>query len=366
VFLLASFPARAAGKHRACVAACGARIADCSNTCATFANLAKSCRKQVLKRCAREGLATCSGGATTTTTTTLPCVSGVQARHYVANQITLPVSRSMLALDLDGNGTADNAFGNVIGAFAAQNLDVQAELDAAIAAGTQVTLIAAISSDSTFQNDGCARVILLAGQDTALTFDGSDQVTVDGSVLPATFVGALASGTFTAALPPTAMPPVNLIFPLRLFGAEVRLPIVGAHVQFTVTGSGLAQGEIHGAIRATDVQGQVFPALAASLTAVIAADPSSSTAMALEQIFDTGGTADPACAGTCRNADASCATASDRVIATCEVSTNSVTQAVFAPDLDLFDGDMYAPNPAPTVKDSLSVGLGFSAVPASF
>jgi hypothetical protein len=63
-----------------------------------------------------------------------------------------------------------------------------------------------------------------------------------------------------------------------------------------------------------------------------------------------------------------CAQAGDGVISTCEVATNSIIKNILAPDVQMFsnDGLTYAPNPANTHKDSLSVGVGFTAVKATF
>jgi hypothetical protein len=54
-----------------CAAACAVTIAQCSATCGAFANLNAPCRRAVLKRCQREGVAVCTPPTTTTATTTL-------------------------------------------------------------------------------------------------------------------------------------------------------------------------------------------------------------------------------------------------------------------------------------------------------
>ena len=84
-------------------------------------------------------------------------------------------------------------------------------------------------------------------------------------------------------------------------------------------------------------------------------------------IFDDGGRAEALCGGACQNLDKSCAVAHDGTIGDCEIATNGLLQNLLAPDVQLFDAaGNYHPNPANTTKDSLSVGLGFTAVPASF
>jgi hypothetical protein len=51
----------------------------------------------------------------------------------------------------------------------------------------------------------------------------------------------------------------------------------------------------------------------------------------------------------------------------CEVATSGLIQNVLAPDVQMFDAaGNYHPNPTNANKDSLSIGLGFTAVPATF
>jgi hypothetical protein len=74
----------------------------------------------------------------------------------------------------------------------------------------------------------------------------------------------------------------------------------------------------------------------------------------LLQIFDIGCASNSALKG-------------DGHIATCEVSENAIIQNVLQPDVQLFDSNgNFSPNSANTDKDSLSVGLGFTAVRATF
>ena len=62
-----------------------------------------------------------------------------------------------------------------------------------------------------------------------------------------------------------------------------------------------------------------------------------------------------------------CAVKGDRKIDVCEVATAGLIQNVLAPDIQMFDANgNYHPNPDNTHKDSLSLGLGFSAVTATF
>ena len=71
VWGLTTAPARAGTASRAeCAASCGVRIAECSTTCGVFANMNAACRRNVLKRCQREGVSVCAPPTTSTATTT--------------------------------------------------------------------------------------------------------------------------------------------------------------------------------------------------------------------------------------------------------------------------------------------------------
>jgi hypothetical protein len=294
--------------------------------------------------------------------------TGARAR-YVLNTLTLPQQRTDFALDLNGDGRLDDALGNLVGALAANNLDLQAGLDAAVAAGEEIVLLDLEAND--LQSSSCAAAHLQMGADPAPppAFDGTDVLTTDPAFPGGAFRGALTGGAFVAESPATTTRPVSMSLELPLFPgvAPVRLDLVGAHLEFVRSGGLVTGGRLHGALRNADVQSVFVPGLAASLNAVVVANPGGTTAQQILAIFDTGGTAETACSTTCRNLDGSCAVAHDGAISTCEVATNPIIRNVLNPDVQLFDaGGSYRPNPANTTKDSFSVGLGFTAVPATF
>jgi hypothetical protein len=61
-----------------------------------------------------------------------------------------------------------------------------------------------------------------------------------------------------------------------------------------------------------------------------------------------------------------CADQCDHIIDVCEVQTNTLLKNIFAPDVQMFQNGVYKPNPSNTTKDSISIGVGFTAAPASF
>ena len=290
----------------------------------------------------------------------------------------VPQQRSDYAIDLNGDGRVDNQLGNIIGALTGQGLDVQSGVDMATADGTLVLLMSETSTDATFQTDSCATANVQLGQSvTNPDFSGSGHFTVDSGQQGGMFNGPIKVGKFSSAPPSTTKTPVSLtiLLPLVAGAAPVKLVVQGAHLQFTRDASGkVTGGQLNGGILETDVQMNIIPNVAEILSNKLMNDnPQTSTDTQIASIFDNGGKADPACsAGTCKNPSygprpGMCAAAKDNVIDTCEVSTAGLIQNVLAPDVQLFDANgKYAPNKDNTTKDSLSLGLAFTAVGATF
>jgi hypothetical protein len=226
------------------------------------------------------------------------------------------------------------------------------------------------SSDATFQSDTCATTLIERGMTTATApkYDGTDTFTAvsDGS---GTFLGPITGGKFNSSSPVTTKNPVSLTILLPLIaGADpVELDVEGGQLEYKRDTTGaVTGGELHGFLRSTNVQSKVIPNVAMLLSSKVAEVPQTATDMQIAQIFDTGGAASTACGATCTNPDGTCAKAGDMKIDICEVSTNNLIQQVLAPDIQMFQNGVYDPNPANTTKDSLSLGLGFTFVKASF
>ena len=296
--------------------------------------------------------------------------AGATAARYVWNAMTVPLTASDFAYDLNGDGRADNQLGNIAGALAGQGFDLQAGIDGAITGGQSITLVDEQSTDPTFGSDACAATDVVPGVAMAAPdFSGNGRFTIDGTVAPGHFFGPIASGAFVSQPPPAQarVPVVVHKLMLPLFGVTP-VDVYGARIQYVRAASGqLGGGQLNGAIRQEDIQTKVVPAVAALFNQKVTADPTSSGSMQLLSIFDNGGTANAACGATCKNLDGSCAAAGDGQISDCEVGTNGIIKNVLAPDVQMFDAaGNYHPNPLNTKKDSLSVGVGFTAVPALF
>jgi hypothetical protein len=302
---------------------------------------------------------------------------GSNKAQYVVNSVMVPEQRSDYAIDLNGDGRVDNQLGNIIGALTGQGLDVQSGVNMATADGTLVLLMSEASTDATFQSDNCATSVVQIGQSTTNPdFSGTGTFAVDTSQQGGTFNGPIKVGKFSSAPPATTKDPVTVAIELPLVAGAtpVLLKVQGAHLQYTVSGGMITGGQLNGGIKSSDVQMSIIPSVADILSGKLMNDnPQTSTDMQIASIFDNGGKADPACsAGTCQNPaygtrPGMCAAAKDNIIDTCEVSTAGLIQNVLAPDVQLFDASgNYAPNAMNTTKDSLSIGLAFTAVGAKF
>ena len=291
---------------------------------------------------------------------------GTTQIRYVINKLTLPQARSDFAIDLNGDFRADNQLGNIVGALQAQNLDAQAGVDMSVATGTAVELFRLISFDPALQGDAMPQFTAYLGlPQPNPSFNGNGIFNVDPNGHGADFVGQLAGGKYSSDNPVTTQRPVALTLKVALFGsAPLALPLNGTHIQFSTgmdqsSGApGLLSGQLQGSIKKKDIDTVLVPGIAAMLTAQIKADPNGAGSKQIEAIFDSG---------NCTNLDGSQAKAGDGRIDDCEVGTNSIIMNVLAPDVQIYDAmGAYAPNKTNQVRDSLSVGFGFTAVRCRF
>lgn len=300
---------------------------------------------------------------------------GTNMAKYVTNTVTVPQTKSDFAIDLNGDNRVDNQLGSIVSILKTENLSVQDGVTQAVTAGTLVILGTETSMDATFQTDSCASTKIQLGDSTTAPpkYDGTDTFTASTSAAPGTFNGPITGGKFKSSNPVTTKAPVSLtiLLPLIAGAAPVELDVEGAQITYNRDAAGaVTGGELHGFLTQKSVQSKVVPNVAMLLTSKVGEANPTSTDMQIGSIFDTGGAASPAgsaCGATCTNPDGTCATAGDKIISICEVSTNNLIQQVLAPDIQMFDAQgNYAPNAANTTKDSLSLGLGFTFVKASF
>jgi hypothetical protein len=282
-----------------------------------------------------------------------PMTSPALTLQFVLDRLLLPTHRSDHAIDLDGDGRLDNQFGNVFGALAAQNLDLQRGIDDALMDGSLVVLVTLATEQPVLNANQRADLTIVRGIATG----GGHQIAPGAA--PLTLTGQITAGRFTSHAPliGSVAPTWTLDLPFG-GGRAMPLSIEAPRISCAVSATRLSGGVLAGSVSAGAVQGDVVPALAGTLTAQIAADPTSVASRQIAALFDTGG---------CTNPDGSVAHAGDGVIDVCEVGSNSIIRNVLAPDLQVHDAvGGYAPVPGGTALDSLSLGLGFTAMVATF
>jgi hypothetical protein len=122
------------------------------------------------------------------------------------------------------------------------------------------------------------------------------------------------------------------------------------------SGTNLVEGQLNGGVPKKQFDEAVLPELTDLLNERVRTVPADRDRIL--QLFDQG---------MCQNRDGSMAIAGDEKIDLCEVETNALVQAILTPDVQLFDAmGNYAPNPDNVEADSISVGIGFTAVAAMF
>ncbi len=266
---------------------------------------------------------------------------------FVINGVHLPTTSAQtrdLAHNIDGdaNNRPDNAFGGILSALTQQGIDVNAANSAAIASGDNISL-QLLQADNLLNSVAFWSVFQGSAQPNP-DYSGNGSFTIDpaaptDSLLP----GHILGGEFAGG-------PGKARVKLMLLGAPIVVDLIGARVSTTLSASGCSGGKIGGGISQQSIQNQVFPALAGGFSHILAADPGcpsmcSGQALTLENLFDTD---------------------HNGTITTAEIANNTLVHALFAPDVDLVDASG-AFNPLHDgVKDSLSIGFGFTCVAASY
>ena len=359
-------PAPACEAGWSCVPGPSGNVCECAGSGLEMCNgIDDDCNGVVDDNALCAGGAVCQKGACVCLTP-----SGPNHTQLVASQILLPASRTDYAVDLNGDGRVDNQYGSIVAALTAQGIMLQQSVDAQVMNGQIILLFD--EEYTSASDDPCAGATVEHGQaQVAPDFSGTGSFTGDHTNPPGDFAGTITSGTFLSTPVPTAQAPysVTVYLPLLSFSPDTPatpVPLTGAQLELNpMTG----RGQLNGAIKKSDIDTKVIPSIATLLDQSVQMNPTSSSSQQTLQIFDTGGAADPTgkCGSACQNPDGSCATRGDGHISTCEVGTNSIIENVLAPDVDLFDANgNWAPNPANTGKDSLSVGFAVTVVSARF
>ena len=285
--------------------------------------------------------------------------------RYVVRSLRLPAQRVDHAWDLNGDGRVDNHYGNIVGALAGQTVDAQGAANQAVATGATIELLSLLCADPRLEADASAVVTAQAGLPRANPdYRGNGTFTVDQGFAPGLFCGALSQSSFASEDPATTKRPVKLVIRLPLLGLTPGSPpppltLSGARLAFTTVRGGpnmpptLIKGQVNGSISVREIHDVVVPAVAGVLEARVRADPNSGAAKQILILFDTGG------CGAAR--------ANDGRIDPCEVEQNPIFNNLLGPDVEIYNAKgEYAPNPANTTPNAMSIGFAFEAVQAKF
>jgi len=285
---------------------------------------------------------------------------------FVLSELKVPTSpneATQLGLDIDGNGQADNALGGLLAALASQaDLDLNGTVNNQVVSGG-IILLANVKATDLSNATGVGLHVYLGDPATAsptpctdpenietcgqhLTGDGMFDVKMDYG---AKVVGTLVNGQFTGG-------PGEVTIELALADtASVPIHLIGARATAGVTASEIMSGKLGGALKEEDIHNDLIPAVADLIASLLTESnctggdpccPAGSTGEQVLSFFDD---------------DGNCEVTAE------ELEANSLISSTLGnPDLDLFDenGDF---NPRQDgTKESLSLGIGFSAVAGDF
>lgn len=276
---------------------------------------------------------------------------------YVVSAIDVPTTAqeaTALGLDIDGDpsGEVDNKLGEILGTLASLGgNDPQAYIDARLADGSIIQLINVRATGLT----DAIRVgfSLFVGEDSddppnpADNFSGTEMFNLS----PTAPTDSLLAGAITAGHLSAYDGSMPLLISIVEGVDPVLLNLVGARVEADVVADGITAGRLAGGIRSEQVLADIYPALEQAFALTVAADcvgttctPMSAGATLLN-LFDFN---------------------DDGVITLAELEESTILGNLFAPDMDLFDAEgFYNPNDD-GVLDTLSFGVGFTAVNAIF
>jgi hypothetical protein len=263
---------------------------------------------------------------------------------WVVASMALPTTSAAArssAFDLDGNGSPDNALGNLLAAVVqSSGVDLQSGADQAIATGAAVQLVETYTGGTTSVSfrSGTPGVSPCTNPQDVTTcgrqLDGSTAFTADAAIDPP------LAGTGTADAFSAGPGAAHLVLPL-FGGTPVTLPLLKARASFARSAGRLA-GKIGGAVPLGEVNGKILPAMLVWIQAAIARDcpggvcAAGSTGQTLLQIFDTDG---------------------DGAVKFAELQGNALLATLLAPDVDT-DGN--------GTPDALSMGVSVELVGARF
>lgn len=264
--------------------------------------------------------------------------------HFVTSKLTIPTTQAQsdsLGLNIDGDpqNQADNLFGNLLTLINStiSDLEMQSTIDQAISNGEIVTLHSFKTNDPLNTSSATWSVLLGQTSQGAPRFDGTDQFTLyPGAPTNTQITGTLTNGHFAGG-------PGEVRAQIMMLGSRIDVGLIGVRVEADVNEKGCTNGKLGGGIAVSEFRSTVLPALATGLNQVVSANPD--MANNIMSIFDTD---------------------QNGSITADELENNFIIKLATTPDIDLLDATGKFNPRQDGVKDSMSIGMGFTCAPAVF
>jgi hypothetical protein len=289
--------------------------------------------------------------------------------QFVASKLSLPSLTRSYAVDLDGDGSTDNHFQTLFTGLQAVGFKPQTLVNNMVTNGRGLVQVE-LRGD--VRTSGCSTTVRMQSAYMPTTppkYDGRDAFAVRSDATALSLSGRVSDGklgtTSAMELQDTEAQPLRIYVTL-VEGVTIPLDLYGVQIEGTMTESGALEGELHAVLRAEDIQEQVIPAMAQALTAKVNTEPESTVAQAIIPFFEDMDS--PTSQAKCEASPEQCCATNPAtcVISAEELRENTLLMEYLAPDVQMFQDGVWSPTPEGTEKDSLSIGFGISAVPASF
>lgn len=295
---------------------------------------------------------------------------------YASDSLRMPSGNMTYASDIDGNMKAENKIKDLINAVMLAKLDIQGPVDQAVKDGQAVLLAELMTPD--LVNAGCASLSLAMAKPPEMgaqapSYDGSDTFKPDAMQIK--LYGKIENGKLstTPSKDQTAEDEQRIALELP-FGNGNKLPlkIRGVHIEGTVTTNKAGQpiiqnGAIHGVVSQKDIDAEIIPTVARLITKQINDNPMESNTALIISLFESMENA--VTKNKCAEGmgEKCCATHPMTCVILPEEVKISQAGGVLSSDVQVFDdNDKWKPVPGGKMKNGMSIGLGFSAVKASF
>jgi hypothetical protein len=267
---------------------------------------------------------------------------------FVVSAVDVPTSASeasALGLDLDGGEPGgdpgvDNQLGSVLAALTSFGFDPQVAVADAVAQGLTIELLhfTAAGTLDTYIGANPVPPACNGPGDPVCGHHLDGTGTFDVVAMPTGSMPQSATGTTVTGGPGTA------VLPILVLGTDpLMLPLIGARFTGTVTATTVTTARLAGAIPQSAIDNELIPALQVQIAGIIAAG-----------CTDLTNPPTCGCAGTAQQIIDLFDDNQDCAVSVAELQSNSLIQALLAPDVTI--GGV----------DALSFGVGITGVTATF